>query len=81
MDANQNERELAKCIYDTFNTPEGKVTLTWILDQCGVFATDRSRVDPSLVAFAGKLMNAGCMGIAGDAGVLASAILRSHKVE
>ena len=74
-----NERSLAGCIYRTFITDDGKATLMWILDQCGIFQTDPSKIDPSLIAFAGRLMKAGAMGISGDAGVFASAILASYS--
>ena len=75
----RDSADLAGCIHRTFITDDGKTVLAWILDQCGVFQTDPSKIDPSLIAFAGRLMKAGNMGIAGDAGVLASAILASYS--
>ncbi len=70
---------LPGCIYRTFITDDGKTTLMWILDQCGFFQTDKSKIDPSLIAFAGRLMKAGNMGISGDAGAFASAVLSSYR--
>lgn len=75
------EDSLSESIYRTFSTPDGKVTLMWILDRCGFFSLAKGDIDPSLIAFAGDLMRAGNMGIAGDAGAFAAALLASYRRE
>ena len=42
----------------TFNSREGKTMLYWILNECGYFSTD-GRIEPSLIAFANRLLMAG----------------------
>ena len=76
-----DDSELAAAIHRTFSSEDGKVVLQWILDQCGYFATAKDRVDPALIAFAGRLMEAGHMGISGDSGIFVTALLSSYTSE
>lgn len=75
-----DELELSRAIFRTFNSDDGRVTLSWILSRCGFFPLEGSKaIDPSLISFANDLMRAGRMGVSGDAGAFADALLRSHK--
>lgn len=71
-------QELARAIYNTFRTADGKVTLTWLLIQCGYFNTKPEDVSPELVALANRLMAAGHMRIQGNAGLYAQAVIESY---
>jgi len=46
---------------NTFGTNDGQEVLTWILNECGVYAQEESKVKPELVALANRLL--GIMGI------------------
>lgn len=50
-----------RAIHNAFSTQDGKIALMWILYECGFFETNKELVDPSLVAFAGRLLKAGGM--------------------
>ena len=77
---NDDGLELSRAIFRTFNTDDGRVTLSWILSRCGFFPLERAKaIDPSLIAFANDLMEAGHMGLGAGTGALADALLRSHK--
>lgn len=43
----------------TFDNPDGQTMLYWILNECGYFATTPGSVDPSLIAFANRLLQEG----------------------
>ena len=70
--------ELSECLYNTFRSGEGRTVLAWILNECGLFATSPESVDPSLIAFAGRLLEAMNVGVHGDAGKYVNAILESY---
>lgn len=70
---------ISEAMHAVFSTPDGKSVLAWILNQCGVFETDPRRIDVSLIAFAHELMRAGNMGIYGDAGKYATALVTSYE--
>lgn len=72
------EDELARAIYNTFKTPEGKSVFAWILDQCGYFEADPAKVKPELIALANRIMLAGNMTVAGDMGKYAMAVIESY---
>lgn len=76
-----DKESLSRCIYDTFKTSDGLVTLSWILNDCGFFESDPARISPELIAFCHRLIKAGGMAIDGDMGLFARAILDSHAEE
>ena len=75
------ELSLAGAIYRTFSSDAGRVTLQWILRECGFFETDPARIDPSRLALAHRLLRAGSFAIAGDSGRFTRAIVDSHDAE
>ena len=40
----------------TFDTPDGRTMLWWILDQCGFFQGDPRLISPDLLAFAHRML-------------------------
>ena len=65
------ENELAKAIYNTFKSGDGKSVFAWILDQCGFFETE-------LIALANRIMVTGHMTVTGDMGKYAMAVIESY---
>lgn len=72
------ENELAKAIYNTFKSGDGKSVFAWILDQCGFFETDPNKVKPELIALANRIMVTGHMTVTGDMGKYAMAVIESY---
>lgn len=68
----------AMCIHETFSTENGKVTLMWMLNEAGFFRTDREDIDPSLMAFMSRLMEAGGMERKVNVKAFAEALLASY---
>lgn len=44
---------------NTFGNPDGQTMLYWILNECGYFSTSNGSIDPSLIAFANRLLQEG----------------------
>lgn len=74
----EGEDELAKAIYHTFRTEEGKSVLAWLLHQCGLFETRPERMKPELIALGNRLLQAGHMQITGDMGIYTTAVIESY---
>lgn len=70
--------DLSEALYNTFRSSEGRTALAWILNECGYFATSKEDVDPSLIAFAGRLIKATGLAVHGDAGKYVNALLESY---
>ena len=77
----EEDEALARAIHSTFATPEGRVTLTWLLDRCGIFERRPDRIMPDRISLIAELMDAGHMAVAGNADIFASALLASFTAE
>lgn len=74
----ERERTLTESLYNAFRSDDGRIALAWILNECGVFSTTAEAVDPSLIAFAGRLTEAAGLGIAGHMGRYVNTLLDSY---
>lgn len=72
------EKTLTESLYSAFRSDDGRIALAWILNECGVFSTSPQSVDPSLIAFAGRLMEAAGMGIEGHMGRYVNSLIESY---
>lgn len=77
--AKDSADDLAKAIYHTFRTEEGKSVLAWILNQCGLFETRPERMKPELIALGNRILQAGHMQITGDMGAYTTAVIESYE--
>jgi len=77
----KGDSTLSSCLHDCFDSPSGRTSLAWILNECGYFGTDEGDVNPSLIAFANRLLKASNLGIAGNAGIYVQALLDSYMTD
>ena len=78
QDRIEDEAELARAIYMTFRTAEGKAVLSWLMSQAGFFQTDPTRMVPENIALINRLLVAGHMTVTGDMGKYALAVVESY---
>ena len=76
-----DERDLAAALYRALSTEDGRVLLVWLMDKCGLFERDSQKIQPERMTLVSELMDAAHLGIAGDAGVFADALLASYTKE
>lgn len=75
------EKSLAHCIFNTFNTPEGKTTLAYMLSKAGFFSTDKAQINPEVLAFMNLILAEGHIGLNGDMGKYVNSLLSSFDEE
>ena len=57
--ASNEKRTIQDVFKVAFSGEDGKTMLYWLLNECGYFATDPSRIHPDLIALANRLLYAG----------------------
>lgn len=63
-----SDKTMREVFINTFDTPDGRTMLYWIMDQCGYFQKDPRMVSPDLIAFAHRLLYEGGVAMADKAG-------------
>ena len=56
QDAAKTERDERKILRRVFGTEDGKIVLTWILNECRYFSQDAKEIDPLLIGFCNRLL-------------------------
>jgi len=75
-----DEKRLARAIYNTFRTADGKAVLSWLMNEAGFFETVPARMVPENIALINRLLVAGHMTVTGDMGRYALAVVESYDL-
>ena len=73
-----DEKKLARAIYNTFKSADGKAVLSWLMNEAGFFQTDVKNMIPENIALINKLLVTGHMTVTGDMGRYALAVVESY---